>query len=291
MFSELHSAYVASRRVGAADVTIISEGSCRWAPRFQVPEAEWRRAVPEADAGGRIPIGFNVAHVRCGGASIIIDPGFDDPLSSWQQSFAAHSPSLADIARTPGLASALAGIDVAPGGVTHVLITHTHNDHFAGIMAERDGGLRARFPRARHILGRAAWETNPRREEPASDFVVRLGAIHRLGLLDLIDAEREIVPGVAMIPSPGEMPGHMIVRIQSGGDRFYYLGDLFHHACEVEHPDWSPPGRDLAALRVSRQAFIADVADTGAAAVYTHARFPGWGRIRRTAEGVRWESQ
>lgn len=291
MFSELHSAYVASRRIGEADVTIISEGSCRWAPRFQVPEAEWRRALPEADAGGRIPIGFNLGHVRCGGASIIIDPGFDDPLSSWQQGFAAHSPSLADIARTPGLEAALAGIGVAPGGVTHVLITHTHTDHFAGIMAERDGGLRARFPRARHILGRAAWETNPRREEPASDFVVRLGAIHRLGLLDLIDEEREIVPGVAMIPSPGEMPGHMIVRIQSGGECFYYLGDLFHHTCEVEHPGWAPPGRDLAALQVSRQAFIADAADSGAAAVYAHARFPGWGRIRRTADGVRWESR
>lgn len=291
MAHEAPSTYVASRRIGEADVIIISEGSCQWAPRFQVPEAEWRRALPEADAGGRIPIGFNLVHVRCGGASIIIDPGFDDPLSSWQQGFAAHSPSLADIARTPGLEAALAGIDVAPGGVTHVLITHTHADHFAGIMAERDGGLRARFPRARHILGRAAWETNPRREEPASDFVVRLGAIHRLGLLDLIDEEREIVPGVTMIPSPGEMPGHMIVRIQSGGECFYYLGDLFHHACEVEHPDWSPPGRDLPALRASRQAFIADAADSGATAVYAHARFPGWGRIRRTADGVRWESR
>ncbi len=140
MAHEAHSTHVASRRIGEADVTIISEGSCRWAPRFQAPEAEWRSAMPEADADGRIPIGFNLAHVRCGGASIVIDPGFDDPLSAWQQGFAAHSPSLADIARTPGLASALASLDVAPDGVTHVLITHSHADHFAGIMAERDGG-------------------------------------------------------------------------------------------------------------------------------------------------------
>lgn len=285
-----HSAYVSSRRIGEARITIISEGTCLWAPRFQAPEAEWRRAMPEADAAGRIPIGFNVASISLGGAAIVIDPGFDDPLSLWQQRFAADHPALPGIGRTPGLEAALAHLGVATDRVTHVLITHTHGDHFPGVTAERDGRQRARFPQARHILSRADWEDNPRREEPGSDLAVRLGEIRRLGLLDLIDGEHEVVPGVTMLPTPGETPGHMIVRVRSARASFFYLGDLFHHACEVEHPDWAPPGRDLPALQASRRTVIADAADTGAILVYSHGRFPGWGRVQRTASGFRWET-
>lgn len=280
--------YFVSRRIGAAQVTIISEGSCLWAPRLQVPEAEWRRAMPEADPVGRIPIGFNVAHVGLGSDSIVIDPGFDDPASPWQERFAAHSPSLSGLARTAGLEAALARLGVSPERVTHVLITHTHGDHFAGVTAERDGTQRARFPRARHILSRTDWDRNPKREDPASDLVVRLTAIRRAGLLDLIDGEDEPVPGVILIPSPGETPGHMIVHVRSAGESFYYLGDLVHHACEVEHRGWAPPGRDLAALEASRNALFTEAANSAATLAYSHGRFPGWGRIARTAGGFRW---
>ncbi len=281
--------YVSSRRIGAADVTVISEGSCLWAPKISAPETEWRRAMPEADAEGRIPIGFNVAYLRLGGASIVIDPGFDGPRSAWQQRFAAHSPNLSALVRTAGLDTALARLGVAPGDVTHVLITHAHADHFAGVTAEQDGRQRARFPHARHILSRTEWDRNPKREDPASDVAVRLGAIQRLGLLDLVGAAHQVAPGVTMMASPGETPGHMIIRVQSAGARFYYLGDLFHHACEIEHPEWAPPGRDLASLQTSRTALFAETAETGASLVSSHEPFPGWGQIRRAAGGFRWQ--
>ena len=40
--------FVASRRVGDATVTVISEGSLPWAPRFQISEEDRRRS---RDAG------------------------------------------------------------------------------------------------------------------------------------------------------------------------------------------------------------------------------------------------
>ncbi len=102
---ELHT-YVSSRKIGDATVTVICEGSCLWAPRFDVPEAAWRRAMPDADADGRIRIAFNLAHIRLGDASVLVDPGFDDPSSSWDQAFGAR---WASYTRTPGLGVALAG--------------------------------------------------------------------------------------------------------------------------------------------------------------------------------------
>ena len=278
--------YTATRKIGDATVTVISEGSMSWAPKFVAPEAEWRRAVPEAGADGAITIGLNVAHIRIADASILIDPGFDDPDSAWQRRFAAR---WAGVQRSPGLERALAALGVRAGEVTHVVITHAHGDHFGGVTVEREGRDVARFPRARHLIGGADWVRNPARADPASDLAVRLGAIDRLGLLDPVDDEREILPGVTMIPAPGETPGHSIVRVRSAGEVFYYVGDLFHLPCEVEHHDWVPAGRDQAATRASRGRLVADAVPERAALVYTHERFPAWGRIVRERGATRWE--
>src|SRR5947209_20009653 len=72
-------AFVEARRLGRATVTIISEGSLLWAPTFQVADAEWRRALPEATAQGEIWFGINVAHVQIDDASLLIDPGSNTP--------------------------------------------------------------------------------------------------------------------------------------------------------------------------------------------------------------------
>lgn len=66
--------YVASRVVGQATVSAISDGSGRSAimQALIVPREEWRREV-EANDQDEIILGYNVAHVRLGAASILID--------------------------------------------------------------------------------------------------------------------------------------------------------------------------------------------------------------------------
>jgi glyoxylase-like metal-dependent hydrolase (beta-lactamase superfamily II) len=278
------STYISSRRIGDATVTIVLEGSCLWAPRFQVPDEVARQAMPDADPQGRIRIAFNVAHIALPGASVLVDPGFDEPASAWNHAFGSRWP---EYARTPGLMTALATMGVSPGGVTHVVITHAHDDHFAGVAVEQAGGYAPRFPRARHYIGRQDWEGNPRRHEPDSELANRLGAVERTGALELVDDEHDVAPGVSMIHTPGETAGHCVVRVRSGEGTFLYAGDLFHHACEVEHPEWVPPNRDPAIARASRERFIAGAA--GATVVFSHGPFPGWGRIVRRGEGYCWE--
>ena len=278
--------FVASRRVGDATVTVISEGSLWWAPRFQISEEDRRRAMPEAGADGRIELGLNLVHLRTRDASILVDPGCDDPASSWQGHFAEKFPG---VKRSPGLGAALAGAGVRPEAISHVVITHAHGDHFAGVAVDQGGAFALRFPHARHMIGRGDWAENPARREPSSDLAMRLGLADRLGLLSVVDGDYEIAPGVTMIPAPGETPGHAIVRLRSANESFYYLRDLFHHPCEVEHVDWFPPGRNPAALRASRERLIADAVLHSATLVFTHERFPAWGRIVRAGSGYRWE--
>ncbi len=280
MAPEAAASYVASRRVGDATITVISEGTFPWNPELQAPEAEWRRAMPEADAQGAVPLAINVVHIRLGDASILVDPGFDDPSPGNQEEFPG-------ILRSPGLQAGLAHLGIRPEEITHVVITHAHGDHFAGVTVERDGRREARFPQARHLIGRPDWQGNPERTHAGSPLAVHLGALDRLGLLDLVDGDREVVPGATMIHAPGETPGHSVVRVSSAGETFFVLGDLFHHACEAEHPDWVSAGRDQAAMRASRDRLMAEAAATKATVLFTHQRFPGWGRIVPASSGYR----
>jgi glyoxylase-like metal-dependent hydrolase (beta-lactamase superfamily II) len=278
---------MSSRRVGDATVTVISDGTLFWAPRFPVPEAAWRAAMPEADAEGQVAFGLNVVLIQTPEAVVLVDPALDDPGSAFDAEFSRAVG--VSISRSPGFAVALTELGVAPEAVDHVAITHAHGDHHAGVTVDRDGEPTVRFPKARHWLGRADWEGNPGRSQPDSELNRRLGAVERRGLLELVDGEREIAPGVTLVPSPGESPGHQAVRLRSGDASLYVVGDLLHHACEVEHADWAPPGRDMAALGASRDRLYAEMARTGALVITGHERFPPWGRIVSTNAGYRWE--
>lgn len=282
------ASYVSSRQIGDATVTVINDGIIPLPVTsvFPPPEAAWIRAQGETDSNDRLNSSQMVIHIRVGDASILIDPAYDDPGSAWNDHFATKWSGLT---RTPGMAAGLARSGIRPEEITHVLITHAHDDHFAGVVAEHGGHNDLRFPNARHLIGRADWEGNPRRDQPESDLATRLGAVERNGLLDLADGDREIVPGVAMLHTPGETPGHAIIRLDSGGARFYALGDLFHHPCEITHRDWASPWVDLLAMRASRERLLAEAVPTGATIIFTHEHFPAWGRIVAADGGYHWE--
>jgi glyoxylase-like metal-dependent hydrolase (beta-lactamase superfamily II) len=277
-------AFVDTRRFGEATVTVISDGGFYWAPQLSASEGDWRRAMPEANAEGEVLLGHNMVLIQIAGAAILVDAGLDDPgpESPWMPPRAV---------RSPGVEQGLARLGIRPEGVTHVALTHAHGDHIAGATVLRGGtgGERApRYPQARYLLGRRDWADNPARAQSTSLVAIHLGTLDQLGVLDVVDGETEIVPGVTMLPAPGDSPGHHVVRVTSGGDCLYATGDLFHHACEVEHPDWVSPGRDPVASRTSRQRLSAEAAASGATVLFSHEPFPPWGQIVAVPGGYRW---
>lgn len=275
--------FVSSRPIGQAIVSIIRDGAFPWAPEILAPEDEWRAAIPEADSSGVLMIDMNVAHVRIGGFSILIDVGVGDASPELSRRRPHYVP-------TPGVVAGLASIGVRPEDITHVVITHAHGDHFEGVTIERDGERVPRFPNARYLLGRDDWVGNPMRDTADSGHVQHLGTLERLGALELIDGDAEVVPGVTILHTPGESPGHAVVRVRSSGQSFYYLGDLFHHPAEISHLDWVSPGRDQSAARASRERIIGEAGAESSVMVFTHHPFPGWGRIVARGDDFAWEN-
>jgi glyoxylase-like metal-dependent hydrolase (beta-lactamase superfamily II) len=284
MQDQATSQYVTARQIGEATVTLINDGTLRWNPQLLAPEAEVRQATPEAEADGTLALGLFLAHIRLGDASILVDTGYDNPSPE----FAKQHPQFTS---SPGLQAGLASIGVRPEEITHVLFTHPHGDHIFAATFERGGERIPVYPNARYFIGRADWDGTPAREQADSVQALHLGTLDRLGLLDLTDGEQEVAPGVTMVAAPGESPGHSIVRVDSGGERFYFLGDLFHHPCEVEHLDWVSPGRNREIMQASRERLIADALATNATLAFSHGQFEPWGRIVQADGGERWEYQ
>lgn len=289
MAENLAPTQLSTRSIGSAVIRVISEGVSPTSHGMihppDVPEAEWRDAMPNADAEGILRLGMNVIHIAAGGASILVDTGVEDPLSDWGR----HAADTYGLTRTAGVVAELRSVGIAPEQITHVVITHADGDHFAGAVDQRGGQPVPRFRNARYLLNRRDWDGNPALEQPDSELMTRLAPIERLGMLQLVEGTVEIVSGVTMLHAPGETPGHSVVRVALQGEVFYALGDLFLHPCQVRRPDWNSSRRDSQAMEASRARILEDVARTGALVVFAHAPFPGWGRITRHEMGYLWQ--
>lgn len=271
--------YVSTRRVGDAKVTAICDATDLWIPGWKAPEVEWRRAMPEADSAGELSFDMNVFHVALGSASVLVDLGFGDAPERYMKRVPYW--------RSPGIVLGLATVGVRTDDVTHVVITHAHGDHIMGATVGRDAAA-ARFPRARHLVQRAERASDSAPEWASAPEKEQLGALENLGLLDLVDGDVHVAPGIDMLRAPGESPGHSVVRVRSAGATFYCLGDLFHHVAEVEHLDWLPAGRDPIASASSRRHFVDEAITSSALLTFTHRPFPCWGRIVRDGSEQRW---
>ena len=111
--------------------------------------------------------------------------------------------------------------------------------------------------------------------------------LHAQGKLRLVSGPERLAEGIEMLPAPGETPGHQIVRLQSAGETAYIVGDLFHHAIEVTHPDWMVGWADAPTMRATREWLLRDALASDALLIAAHIAAPG--RIEQTGDGaLRW---
>ena len=138
-----------------------------------------------------------------------------------------------------------------------------------------------RSPNSRYLFAGPEyrhWAQEPHRQRPEHDDSIQ--PVVDAGLVDLVDVDAEIAPGVSLLSTPGHTPGHCSVLLQSGGERALITGDFMHHAVQVAAPEWcSRFDTDAAAGERTRRDFIAEHADTDLLVIGTHFGGPGAGHI------------
>jgi glyoxylase-like metal-dependent hydrolase (beta-lactamase superfamily II) len=187
--------------------------------------------------------------VASGPLTVVVDPSDYGRLLSPD-----HFKARAVHVSPPTLEAQLAAAGVAPESVTHVVVTHLHFDHYAGVTK---GGSLA-FPSARYIIPAKDWETPEMaeaRDRGDADVAQTLRVVEAAGRLEPLDGQLDLGSGLTVEPFPGETPGHLVVGIRSGPESCYLVGDLYHLAEEVEHPELAAVWADAGALAASRRRF------------------------------------
>jgi glyoxylase-like metal-dependent hydrolase (beta-lactamase superfamily II) len=272
--------------VGEARVVILNAGDLRLrlSEEMAVPESEWRPQYADLFERPRLFPSLSI-YVELSGVKLLVD--INDYLatvpSDSQYAIAGYTPP-------PPLPTRLASLGVQPAELTHLVITHAHWDHFAGTTTPTGtGDYEPTFAEARHYLGAADWsdgELQTALTDPTSLEARTLGILQERGVLHLVDGQVQIAPGIDILPSPGETKGHQIVRVHSAGDTLYIVGDLFHDAVEVEHPDWMVIWADPKTMLVTRRRIIEQALAEHALLIAAH--IPGAGRLALEDDKVRW---
>jgi len=177
-----------------------------------------------------------------------------------------------------------------PESIDVVVCTHLHVDH-VGWNTRRDGGRWVpTFPRARHLFARREWEhwSGERDEDTRRIMADSVQPVLDAGLADLVEMDHRISAEIWLEPTPGHTPGHVSVRLASGGADAVITGDLMHHPIQMAEPQWTTPfDSDAEAAAKTRRAFCERYAGTPVGVLGTHFHHPAAGRIVRHGESWR----
>lgn len=269
-------------KLGAADVTVISDGTMAMPLAWVLPDRT-KDAVAGVfkEAGktlGELSLQVNVALVRLGAEMILIDAGAGTD-------FAPQRGKLADN---------LAKAGVQPDAITKVVFTHAHPDHLWGVIDPLDGGTA--FPKARHFMTaveRDYWlKSGVESSVPDAVRGAAAGTQRRLkelgARIETVKAGAEIIPGLTLIDTAGHSPGHVSVLVQSDGSRLLIGGDaLIEPVISFARPGWRwGPDWDQDMAVAARKRTLDMLAADKIALLGYHLPWPGLGRVESAPAGA-----
>ncbi|MBK6910733.1 MAG: MBL fold metallo-hydrolase [bacterium] len=196
-----------------------------------VPKPLWEKHCP-ADEHNRIEMTARVLLLKAYNRFILVDAGIGDKDDAKFQSIFAMSFPRGSIV------DELARHDVTPEQITHVIYTHLHFDHAGGTTVIRDGVAVPQFPNARHYVQSVQYHhgktRNPR--DRASYMDDNYEPVRAAGLLEFLDNDLELLPGLHLHLTSGHTPALQMPRITDGRRSLFFPSDLIPLAAHVPLP-------------------------------------------------------
>jgi glyoxylase-like metal-dependent hydrolase (beta-lactamase superfamily II) len=197
---------------------------------------------------------------------MIIDAGVGDKESAKFSDIYAFD-------RSRHLDHTLAEAGLSAEDIDIVLATHLHFDHAGGFTArDASGKLRPRFPRAQYIVRRGEWEdaTHPNARNRASYLSDNYLPLAEAGVLQLVDEDRSIMPGVRVQRTGGHTMHHQMVWIESAGKTAAFVADLIPTTAHL--PDAWIMGYDLYPLDTlaAKPTFVKQAIERNALVFFEH---------------------
>jgi len=277
-------------RIGEVMVSKIVELEVTGGSRFILPEATYEAVLPIgwlqpdfSDERGRLKMSIHALVVETPSRRILVDTclGNDKEnrrIPSWNK---LQTSFLAD----------LAAAGYPREAIDTVVCTHLHVDHVGWNTMLVDGRWVPTFPNACYLMGRVEyghWMRQRDREDMTAILADSVAPVWDAGLVDLVETDHRICDEISLVPTLGHTPGHVSVRIASGGEEALITGDFMHHPCQIARPEWSSTAdSDPTLARQTRERMLTGLADRPTLVIGTHFAGRTAGRIVRDGNAYR----
>jgi glyoxylase-like metal-dependent hydrolase (beta-lactamase superfamily II) len=249
-----------------------------------VPWSMWGRLVSEeVDDARRLLQALNCLLIETPAGRVLVETGIGERVDDRTRQMRGYEG--------PAIVPALTTAGFDPATVDVVAMSHLHFDHAGGLLLA--DGSRA-FPRASIVAQRAEWEValgdNPRLV--ASYVQPELALVRDWGAEGWADGEREILPGVTVVPTGGHSAGHqaIVVRGGDGGRPVAFFGDLMMRPWAA-NPRWVSSFDDFPLDSVLRKAdLFGQAADENWIVVLSHEGTHPIGRLVRDRDRFQYEA-
>jgi glyoxylase-like metal-dependent hydrolase (beta-lactamase superfamily II) len=226
-------------KVGDIEVTVVTDGVNRLpitdAFVINVKKEEVNAALAEAFMEPGVFVGpYNPIVINTGAKLVLVDTGTGE--AAFKNSKGQTGQLLTNMAA--------AGIDTK--AIDAVLISHYHGDHINGLL-RADGALA--FPNAEVLVPakeHAYWlddgemsRSPTKRIADNHKNVRRVVSGEVLKRLRTYEWDKEVLPGVLAVGTPGHTPGHTSHIVTSGASKVYVQADVTHAPfLFARHPGW-----------------------------------------------------
>lgn len=218
--------------VGAIECLIVDDGIARYEREMFFPGRSDEEIGEHLDEDGMVTTPYGCLLIRTQDVLVLVDTGLGELAASFGIPAGKALGSLA-----------AAGVD--PLDVDVVVISHCHPDHISGTTREGDGSRSPVFANAEHWLWESEWKFWTSEETLGQLPEILQGAprmhlppLEEAGLVRTTSEEKEIAPGVHLLPAPGHTPGHLVVGIESENRSALYAADTILHESQFQHLEW-----------------------------------------------------
>ena len=277
------SALVESRMLGKWRIHAIQAGGQKLdggAMFGVVPKPLWERRIMPDDRN-RIQLGMRCLLIEHESGLVLIDTGAGNKEN--EKFHDIYGVQNAGENGATQLEDGLRDLRVQPSDVALVINTHLHFDHAGGNTTRTaDGRVIPTFPNARYVVQKGEYDyaTHTNERTAASYFPHNFVPVMDAGRFDLVSGEQEIVKGITVVPTPGHVPFHQGIKLESDGEVGFYLADLAPTTSHLPLP-WIM-GYDVEPLVTleTKRKVLGEAAAADWLMIFEHDASTPWSRIR-----------
>ena len=209
--------------IGPISINVVKDGTLMMDGGVvfgQTPRIQWEQLI-KPDRRNRVRLGLNAVLIQTPDHNVLIDTGAGNKRTvEMKADFSLNGNKLIKGLKSFGLTAR---------DIDKVLLTNLQFVHSGGCTKlDRTGAAIPMFPKARYIVQKSSWEAanEPNDRYVGSFYEDDFEPLAERDMIDFIEDDEEIVPGVKVRLMEGPAKGNQAVFIEYGSERIIYAGDL-----------------------------------------------------------------